>query len=641
MGHTDSMIGKLLDSRYRVISLLGSGGFSQTYIAEDTRRPSCPQCVVKHLQPFSQAPEFLQEIRTRFYAEADALEKLGTHDQIPQLLACFEDHQEFYLVQEFIAGHSLDEELVQPQPETKVVALLADVLEVLKFVHAEKVIHRDIKPNNLIRRQRDGKIVLIDFGAVKAIQTQIANPHPTIRIGTPGYTPPEQDAGHPCFSSDLYALGVTAIQALTGVHPNGLIDADGWIAWQDKVQVSRGLAALLERMTCHRAERYQSAQECLEKLATLTGTRLSLATVAAPLSEQIAKIQTGQFSVSQFSVRMIGGAALAIGLTFIGVVLVYVRGQTAQAALTEVKRLQATRKYQDCLEQTNRLLQGLSIEFSVRHQAYELLNQCQIGIDEQQVQRARQLAAQGKLVEAITAASQITSSSQLQPAAQHSIAIWTQRLLQLGWNQYHQGELTKAIAYAQSIPPATNQYQTAQTTVAQWQKSWQGAEAQFQTAQRALNQGQWQQAIDLSQQSPESEFWQQKLAGIESRAKTAQQAEATRRSQRIAQTLERLNQDQDQVVSNVLKKAYPHKNYEATEAISELRVRRNNDHVTFRFTVVARGWLWTQETITFDWEVLMLQQQHVQAAVANRKPLNKYQAEELNNYFLALAEEYL
>jgi len=629
------MIGKLLDGRYRVISLLGSGGFSQTYIAEDTRRPSCPQCVVKHLQPFSQTPDFLQELRTRFYTEADALEKLGTHDQIPQLLACFEDHQEFYLVQEFIAGHSLDGELVQPQPETKVVALLADVLEVLKFVHAEKVIHRDIKPNNLIRRQRDGKIVLIDFGAVKAIQTQIANPHPTIRIGTPGYTPPEQDAGHPCFSSDLYALGVTAIQALTGVHPSQLIDADGWIAWQDKVQISRGLAALLERMTCHRAERYQSAQECLEKLPTPTATRLALATVAVPLGQQIAKLQTGQ------SPHLLAQVGLALGLTLIGVVFASVRGQTAQATLAEVKRLQAERKYQDCLEQTNRLLQGLTVEFSVRRQAHELLNQCQTGIDEQQVQRARQLAAQGKLVEAITAAGQITASSQLQPAAQQLITNWTQRLLQLGWNQYHRGELTKAIAYAQAIPATTNQYQTAQTIVAQWQKSWQDAEAQFQTAQRALNQGQWQQAIDLSKRSPEIEFWRQKLASIEQRAKTAQQAEETRRSQRIAQTLERLNQDQDQVMSNVLKKAYPHKNYETTEAISELRVRRDNDHVTLRFTVIARGWLWTKETITFDWEVLMLQQQHVQATVSNRKPLNKYHTEELNNYFLTLAEQYL
>jgi len=629
------MIGKLLDGRYRVASVLGSGGFSQTYIAEDTRRPSCPQCVVKHLRPCSQAPEFVQEMRTRFYMEADALEKLGTHDQIPQLLACFEEREEFYLVQEFIAGHSLDEELSQPQPEAEVVTLLENVLEVLKFVHAQKVIHRDIKPNNLIRRRRDGKIVLIDFGAVKAIQTQIANPHPTIRIGTPGYTPPEQDAGHPCFSSDLYALGVTAIQALTGVHPSQLIDADGWIAWQDKVQVSRGLASLLERMTCHRAERYQSAQECLEKLPTPTVTRLSLATVTVPLSQQIAKLQTGQ------SPRLLAKSGLALGLAFIGVVLVYVRSQTAQATLAEVKRLQTARKYQDCLEQTNRLLQGLSIELNVRHQARELLNQCQTGIDEQQVQRARQLAAQGKLVQAIAAASQITSSSQLQPAAQQWIVIWTQRLLQLGWNQYHQGKLTQAIAYAQSIPPATRQYQTAQTTIAQWQKSWQSAEAQFQSAQRALNQGQWQQAIDLSQQSPESEFWQQKLAGIAQRAKSAQQAEETRRSQRIARTLAQLHQNQDQVVSNVLKKAYPHKNYEETEAISELRVRRNNDHVTFRFTVVARGWLWTKETITFDWEVLMLQQQHVQAAVANRKPLNKYHAEELNNYFLTLAEQYL
>jgi serine/threonine-protein kinase len=187
------MLGKLLDGRYQVVKILGSGGFSQTYIAEDTRRPSHPQCVVKHLKLFKHDPSFLQEVRTRFQTESKALEKLGTHDQIPQLLACFEENQELFLVLEFIEGHPLSDELASKRlSEAEVAALLLDVLSLLKFVHSQQVIHRDIKPNNLIRRQWDGKIVLIDFGAVKAIQTQISNSPPTIRIGTPGYTPPEQ-----------------------------------------------------------------------------------------------------------------------------------------------------------------------------------------------------------------------------------------------------------------------------------------------------------------------------------------------------------------------------------------------------------------------------------------------------------------
>ncbi|MDB9314758.1 serine/threonine protein kinase [Spirulina sp. CS-785/01] len=264
------MQGKLLDGRYRVLRVLGAGGFGQTYLAQDTRRPGHPQCVVKQLKPVSQDRDVLSTARRLFQREAETLERLGTHEQIPRLLAYFEEDQEFYLVQDYIAGHSLTEDLQEGQPwdENAVVGFLVELLPVLAFFHSQGAIHRDIKPDNILRRHRDGRLILIDFGAVKQIQLPStfvgqAPTTQTIAIGTPGYMSSEQARGKPHFSSDIYGLGVIALQALTGVRPHNFkYDAQtGEIDWQQSC-CSPALAAVLNRMVAyHFRDRYQSAQE--------------------------------------------------------------------------------------------------------------------------------------------------------------------------------------------------------------------------------------------------------------------------------------------------------------------------------------------------------------------------------------------
>lgn len=218
----------MLAGRYHIVKPLGRGGFGQTFLATDSHLPGQPDCVVKQLQPTSRDPETLRLARRLFDQEAEMLYRLGNHDQIPRLLAHFEQENEFYLVQEFIEGDSLSREFVQRGAfsESEVVELLWDLLQVLAFVHAQGVIHRDIKPANIIHRQRDRKLVLIDFGAVKQIST-----HPltgagqntfTIAIGSPGYMPVEQQSFQPRLSSDVYAVGMVALQALTGLAPSEL-----------------------------------------------------------------------------------------------------------------------------------------------------------------------------------------------------------------------------------------------------------------------------------------------------------------------------------------------------------------------------------------------------------------------------------
>jgi tRNA A-37 threonylcarbamoyl transferase component Bud32 len=276
-----ALAGKLLSHRYCIIRVLGSGGFSETYVAEDTQRPGNPLCVVKQLRVANNNLHALKMARRLFATEAETLEKLGQHDQIPHLLACFEENEEFYLVQEFIPGHPLSRELLPHYSliEPEVIKLLYELLHILEFVHHHGVIHRDLKPSNIIRRQTDGKLVLIDFGIAKKITTQLAtaehNTKFTVAVGTPGYMPGEQAAGRPSFNSDIYALGMIGIQALTGTSPH-LLQHDtktGEILWHNPdLQVSPAFATILDKMVQQDfTQRYLSAQEVREALERLPG----------------------------------------------------------------------------------------------------------------------------------------------------------------------------------------------------------------------------------------------------------------------------------------------------------------------------------------------------------------------------------
>jgi serine/threonine-protein kinase len=171
--------------------------------------------------------------------------------------------------QELIPGKRLS--------ESYVINLLWDILEVLAFVHEQNIIHRDLKPNN-IRRRQDGRIVLIDFGLVKQIGNQLANPQGmtclTVNVGTHGYMPSEQALGKPKLSSDVYAVGMIGIQALTGLFPHQLPeDSNGEIVWRDRVQIGSELADILDKMVRYDfRQRYQSATEVLQALRETSTT---------------------------------------------------------------------------------------------------------------------------------------------------------------------------------------------------------------------------------------------------------------------------------------------------------------------------------------------------------------------------------
>lgn len=266
----------LLSDRYHVIKPLGQGGFGATFLAKDQALPGEPSCVIKQLRPSANAPHVLQMARELFEREAKTLGRIGNHPQVPRLLDYFENNQQFYLVQEYISGATLQQEVKRNGnfSEAGVKQFLSEILPLLQYIHEQKVIHRDIKPANLIRRSQDARMVLIDFGAVKNQVNQATGEsgHTALTayaIGTPGFAPPEQMAMRPVYASDIYALGVTCIYMLTGKSPKDLEynPTTGELMWERLVQVSDHFASVLRKMLeVSVRNRYQSAAEVLRGL---------------------------------------------------------------------------------------------------------------------------------------------------------------------------------------------------------------------------------------------------------------------------------------------------------------------------------------------------------------------------------------
>ncbi|WP_069789469.1 protein kinase domain-containing protein [Cyanobacterium sp. IPPAS B-1200] len=302
----------ILNRRYRVIKRLGKGGFGATFVGVDLINKDDPLCVVKQLRPIVDDPQAFKMALSLFKREAKTLAKIN-HPQIPKLLNHFVDDEKFYVIQELINGDNLQKEVKEKgvYGELGVKRFLAEITPILQYLHSQKVIHRDIKPANILRRKKDGKLILIDFGAVKdQVNTQLAQTYgqtalTQFAVGTMGYAPPEQMAMRPIYASDIYALGATCLYLLTGKSPKKFErDSDtGDIIWESEVNISPSFKKVLSKMLMPNVkERYKTADELLKALDVAPfeqSLNQSFVTVIQSTDKSSDDISTTDLSVTQ------------------------------------------------------------------------------------------------------------------------------------------------------------------------------------------------------------------------------------------------------------------------------------------------------------------------------------------------------
>lgn len=270
-------VGTLLQNHYRIIQLLGQGGFGRTYLAEDQGRFN-ERCAIKEFVPIKGEDKFSDKATQLFQREASVLYQIN-HSQIPKFRATFEEEERLFLVQDYVEGptfhHVLNQRRAQGRAfsEGEVRRFLQQMLPVLAHIHAKGIIHRDISPDNIILRKEDQLPVLIDFGVVKEVVTRMQMEEPAnaqaTTVGKAGYAPSEQmQTGRAYPSSDLYALAVTAIVLLTGKEPQGLFDDVNFVwRWRDFAVVTPEFAGVLDKALSYRpGDRYQSVSEMARAL---------------------------------------------------------------------------------------------------------------------------------------------------------------------------------------------------------------------------------------------------------------------------------------------------------------------------------------------------------------------------------------
>ncbi|MEH2434318.1 MAG: serine/threonine-protein kinase [Nostoc sp.] len=521
------IIGKLLQGRYQIIQSLGAGVFGQTYIAVDVDYPENSKCVVKQIKVSSSESGYLEMLRLLFQAETETLKLLGSHQQIPEFIACFEEDERFYLVQEWIEGHALAAELPIDQQwgclwsEMEVVEFLIDVLGILEFVHSQGIIHCDIKPENLIRRNSDAQrqLVLIDFGSIQSIDFGIGAELPIYRIPVTslGYIPPEQFIGETQPNSDIYALGMVAIQALTGLEPLKL-KADPYtneIVWRsENTPVNDYLAAVISQMIRYNyQDRFQSASEVLRVLKQIIWEQppeILEADDEFPIEAAIGNNNLTSGNLSPLLTGMkVGLAANSLVMGF-GVYSLI----NAAPAYSETETLsKATQEYQaGDLEEAIALAKSIPSHSNVYPEAQATIEewQEQWQVAAQQYQIAQTAFHEGKWSDVIHAVANVpnilywkSKTDKLVQQASVNIEVQTQDLLTKAYESADTKDFSAALQYLRQIPKESRAGALVQDKLAEYNRKRQIRAAYFlQKAYKQAFVGNFDQAVKFLRNIP-------------------------------------------------------------------------------------------------------------------------------------------
>ncbi|MFN6487101.1 MULTISPECIES: serine/threonine-protein kinase [unclassified Nostoc] len=529
---THHIIGKLLQGRYQIVQSLGAGVFGQTYIAIDVDYPDNPKCVIKQIKVSSSESDYLEMLRLLFLTETETLKLLGSHDQIPEFIACFEENERFYIVQECIEGHALTAELPIGQQwgclwsESEVVEFLIDVLSILEFVHSQGVIHCDIKPENLIRRTSDAsgkgkalrKLVMIDFGSIQSIDFGIGAELPIYRIPVTslGYIPPEQFIGQTQPNSDIYALGMIAIQALTGLEPLQLkVDPyTNEIFWRSQnTPVNDYLAAVLSQMIRYNyQDRFQSASEVLRVLKQMVWeTQLSKILEAdSQFSLEVAKNPAPGKSSVLFTGMKVGLAANSLLMGF----GVYSLVNTAPAYSETDTLYKAKKEYQaGDLEEAIALAKSIPSHSNVYPEAQATIEewQEQWQVAAQQYEIAQIAFHESRWSDVLHAAAKVpnilywqSKTDKLVQKASVNIEAQTQDLLAKAYERAENKDFSAALQYLRQIPQESHAGALVQEKLAEYDRKRQIRAAYFlQKAYKKASIGDFDRAVKFLKNIPQ------------------------------------------------------------------------------------------------------------------------------------------
>lgn len=529
---------QLIADRYQIIEVLKQDGYLQSVWAKDIQDPHHRKCLIKQLirkesiiqsqkpgfyQPVltfdpnsEEKPGFfgLRSVKRQLSREAEILYKLSNYPQVPQIIACFKEDQDYYLVQEFIEGTPLSEEFPLGKrcrngwTESQCVAMLQEVLDILELIHQHRAIHCNLNPDNLIRRAVDDRLVLINFGAVQPVRprTYKRKIPITLPIGTFGYLPPEQLTSYPHPNSDLYSLGLIAIQGLTGVHPAQLEvnPKTGEIDWQKELlmPVSEELVTILNRMVQNQYhKRYESASQVKEAIAQLLST-----------DSQILTLDTSDLSCS--------------GQETLDLVTPEPPNQPSQDEILDPQPKKPGFSSKILAESQPRLIETRFLTDINSENRNE--NRADLPT-ENTVPTKKHRSPSFLVIFMIT--SLIINSLISCLGLFQLFQIVPSDLGLESFNQaqelYQAGEVSEAIALAKSVRWDSSVYQEAQTAVEHWQIESEKAAAQFQVIETAFQESRWVDVLSLAGEMPPISYWQDQIAPLvhNAAAKVAPEAE--------------------------------------------------------------------------------------------------------------------
>ena len=257
------MIGMTIGSQYQIVKYLGGNREIRSYIVESLEQANTRYYLeLQRLQnsQISSLSSITQEIMTGF----NNLSIIDKGQRIPAIIEYFVDESSIYIIQEYIEGKSLAQ-IIEDQfilSETEVIDILLDTATALNPFHRQQIIHGNLKPSSLIKRDGGGKIALVDFSLVNEAINFLPD-------SNTGYIPPEQITGRPTYVSDIYALGMTAIHVLTGTSPHNLEKnpRTGELLWHRKARISPNFAKILDKMIClDKNQRYQTLNRVVKDL---------------------------------------------------------------------------------------------------------------------------------------------------------------------------------------------------------------------------------------------------------------------------------------------------------------------------------------------------------------------------------------